>query len=160
MSGIIVRRWTAENRLDEIMAMVHQAFAAFTPPSGVLTETVADLAERQRDGVVLVALEGDTFVGSVFGVRKDDGLYLSRMAVLPAYRKRGVGRALIGAAENEARRAGLVRLTLRVRQSLPGNLAYFASLGFERTGEGQDPGRSPYYVMQGPMLTRDGGRAG
>ncbi len=33
-------------------------------------------------------------------------------------------------AEREARRRGLPRLHLRVRLSLPGNLALFASLGF------------------------------
>ena len=33
-------RWTTADRLDDIMAMIHAAFGAFEPPSGVLNETV------------------------------------------------------------------------------------------------------------------------
>ena len=54
-----VSRWTTADRLGDIMAMIHAAFGAFEPPSGVLNETVADLAARQRDGFVLVAQAGE-----------------------------------------------------------------------------------------------------
>ena len=150
--GFTVRRWSAAERLDEIMAMIHASFAEFQPPSGVLSETVADLAKRQRDGLVLVAQAGDDLIGSVFAAPKDNALYLTRMAVLPAWRKRGVGHALMQAAEAEARALGLARLSLRVRQTLPANRAYFEGQGFLVIGEGQDPGRTPYFMMHGPML--------
>lgn len=143
-----VVRWTAAERLDELLAMIHSAFAAFEPPSGVLDETVADLARRQRDGMVLVAQAGGAFVGSVFCEVKGDALYLTRMAAAPARRNAGIGRALLRAAVGEARRLGLKRLTLRVRVTLPGNLAYFKRVGFIETGTGQDPGRTPYITME------------
>jgi predicted N-acetyltransferase YhbS len=148
MSGFFVRRWTTSERLADIMAMIHAAFGAFEPPSGVLKETVADLAVRQRDGLVLVAQDGERFIGSLFCARQSDALYLTRLATAPDWRKRGVGRALIAAAESEARASGVMRLTLRVRQNLPGNRAYFERLGFAVTGEGVDPGRPPYYAME------------
>ncbi len=147
-----VQRWTSSERLDDVMAMVHVAFREFTPPSGVLGETVADLALRQREGFVLVVQDHGAFIGSLFCMRKDDALYLTRMATLPAWRRRGVGRALMAAAEEEARRAGLAKLLLRVRQNLPANQAYFAKLGFTVTGEGQDPGRPAYTVMERAVL--------
>jgi len=96
----------------------------------------------------------------VFCALKGDELYLTRMAVLPAWRERGVGRALLAAAEAEARRGGKQRLALRVRQNLPGNRRYFERRGFTVTGEGRDRGRPPYYVMQGPMLSMCGGAEG
>ena len=41
-----------------------------------------------------------------------------------------------------------MRLTLRVRDTLPGNRAYFERFGFAVTGEGADPGRPPYNAME------------
>ena len=130
------------------MAMVHAAFGGLSPPSGVLKETVADLAKRQRDGLVLVAMDGTGFVGSVFCARKNDSLYLTRMAVLPARQKQGIGAALMVAAEAEARALGLDKLSLHIRKNLPGNRRYFESFGFVLTGEGQDQGRPPYHVFE------------
>jgi len=148
MSDFAVRRWTTGKRLGDIMAMVHAAFREFEPPSGVLKETAADLAARQRRGLILVAMDGERFIGSVFAARKGDAFYLTRLATAPAWRKRGVGRALMAAAEQEASASGAARLTLRVRQTLPGNLAYFRRLGFVVTGEGREDGRTPFHTME------------
>jgi len=148
MIGYRVRRWTSCERLDDIMAMVHAAFEGFTPPSGALKETSADLAKRQRDGFVLVVMENDEFIGSVFCAVKDDSLYLTRMATRPDHWGDGVGRAMLRAAEDEARRMGLPKLSLHVRKNLPGNRDYFARVGFVVTGEGQEKGRTPFDVME------------
>ena len=134
------------------MAMVRAAFSGLSPPSGVLKETVADLERRQHDGFVLVVQDDDHFIGSIFCAVKNDALYLTRMATHPDWRGRGVGRALMRAAEEEARRLGLPKLLLRVRQSLPANFAYFERQGFRHSGEGVDPGRPPYYVMERAVL--------
>ena len=148
MPEFLIQRWTSSERLDDIMAIVHAAFAEITPPSGVLSETAADLAARQRNEVVLVAMAGADFVGSLFCARKGDALYLTRMATRPDWRKRGVGRALMEEADRLASAGGQAKLLIRVRKSLPGNLAYFTAKGFVVTGEGQDPGREPYDVME------------
>ncbi len=146
-AAVDLTRWTTTDRLDDVLALVHSAFAGLQPPSSVLNETVDDVARRQQAGPMLVALADGRFVGSVFASRQDDALYLTRLAVAPAWRKHGVGRALVEAAAGEARATGLARLTLRVRQNLPGNRAYFERLGFAVIGAGQDPGRPPYDVM-------------
>ena len=148
MKAYDVRRWTSTERLGEIMGMIHAAFDGFTPPSGVLKETAADVAKRQRDGFVLVAMEGDDFIGSMFCAQKDGSLYLTRMATRPDLWGSGVGRAMLHAAEDEARRMGLPKLSLRVRKTLPGNLRYFARFGFVVVGEGQEDGRTPFDVME------------
>jgi GNAT superfamily N-acetyltransferase len=147
-TSFAVRRWDAAERLNDLLAMIHAAFAGLDPPSGVLNETVTDIAARQRDGIVLVAQSGAAFIGSMFCARKDDALYLTRMATHPDWRRRGVGRALMAAAEGEVRSLGAKRLTLRVRVTLPDNRRYFESLGFVVNGRGQDPGRTPYLTME------------
>jgi GNAT superfamily N-acetyltransferase len=146
-----VTRWDKPERLDELLRVVHSAFREFEPPSGVLSETLEHLTARFHRETFLVAQAGGDIIGSLFCARKDDALYLTRMAVSPVWRKRGVGRALLAAAEAEARRIGAARLTLRVRKSLPGNRVYFESFGFAVTGEGADPGRPPYDTMELPL---------
>lgn len=148
-SVITVARCADIERRGEILVLVHQAFAALSPPSGALNETIDDVAARFAAGPVLIAVAGGELVGSVYGAVKDGGLYLTRMAVRPDWQKRGIGRALL--TEAEARRLGARKLTLRVRLSLPANRAYFERAGFAVTGQGQDPGRPPYETMERPL---------
>ncbi|MBN8964025.1 MAG: GNAT family N-acetyltransferase [Rhizobiales bacterium] len=140
--------WDGSGRLDELLALVHAAFEGLQPPSSVLRETLADLAERLRVETALIAQVGDEIVGSVFCASKGDALYLTRMAVAPIWRGRGVGSALLRAAADEARRIGGARLTLRVRQNLPGNRSYFERRGFVVIGEGREDDRAPYLAME------------
>jgi GNAT superfamily N-acetyltransferase len=147
-AAITTRIWTSADRLDDILHLVHSAFAGFVPPSSALDETTRDLAQRMSDGAVIVAQSGDEPVGSVFCAAQGDALYLMRLATAPAWRKRGVGRALLAAAEAQARRTGARRLSLRVRVTLSENLTYFERAGFGVTGRGQNPGRTPYITME------------
>ncbi len=150
-SVITVARYADIERRGEILVLVHQAFAALSPPSGALNETIDDVAARFASGPVLIAVAGGELVGSVYGAVKYGGLYLTRMAVRPDWQKRGIGRALLTAAEGEARSRGLRKLTLRVRVNLPENRAFFERAGFTVMGQGQDPGRPAYEVMESPI---------
>ena len=73
--------------------------------------------------------------GTMFCVPGDDALYISRLAVAPAWRRRGVASALVEAARAEARHRGIVRLTLGARIALPGNVALFRRHGFAVVAE-------------------------
>jgi len=114
----------------------------------VLRETLSDFARRLRDEITLVAMADEAIVGSMFCAAEGDALYLTRMAVAAGRRGQGIGAALLATAEDHGRQDGAARLTLRVRQNLPGNRAYFEGHGFVVTGEGQDAGHPPYQVME------------
>jgi len=146
-----VSRCADVERRGDILRLVHAAFGRLSPPSGALNETIDDVAARFAAGPVLIAEANGELIGSVYCTIKGDGLYLTRMAVAPARQKQGVGRALLKAAEDEARRLGARKLTLRVRLNLPDNRAYFERAGFTVTGQGQDPGRPPYEAMERPL---------
>ena len=60
--------------------------------------------------------------------------YVDNIAVLPAHRGKGVGRALTEALIAQARAADGVFLTLEVRASNRPAIALYASLGFEPAG--------------------------
>jgi GNAT superfamily N-acetyltransferase len=79
-------------------------------------------------------------VGAVLWVEKDGGLYVARLSVHPAWRGRGVARALMGAAEAEARRRALPRMLLSTRLALIDNRRLFAACGFRETAQHAHPG--------------------
>jgi GNAT superfamily N-acetyltransferase len=145
---VAISRCADVARRGDIVALVHAAFGRLTPPSGALTETLDDVTARIAAGPVLIAEADGALVGSLYCALKGDGLYLTRMAVRPDRQKQGIGRALLMAAETEARALGAQKLTLRVRVNVPENRAYFERAGFTVIGQGQDPGRPPYEAME------------
>lgn len=64
------------------------------------------------------------------GRRAPDEGYVEELGVAPAARRRGVARALLGALEGEARRAGRRRLTLWVTTNNAGALELYRRSGF------------------------------
>ena len=85
-----------------------------------------------------------TIDGKVVGVaalfrNRPDEFELARMAVDPAYRGRGIGRALALAALQNARDEGAARVSLGSNTKLTPALALYRSLGFTVVREGQHP---------------------
>lgn len=72
-----------------------------------------------------------------FRERHERFVYVDRLAVEVAHRKRGLGAALYAAAEDDARRLGmpLVCCEVNLRPENPESLAFHARLGFVREGE-------------------------
>lgn len=140
--GFVIRRCADVARAAELLAFTHGVFGALAidPPSGVLKETQADFAARiARETCFIVEADG-RLIASMFCVRKDDALYISRLAVAPEWRRRGIANALIEAARQEARERGFVRMTLGARLALPDNIALFRRHGFMVVRETCHPG--------------------
>jgi ribosomal protein S18 acetylase RimI-like enzyme len=78
---------------------------------------------------VLAVVQGEV-VGGVFYNREPDHLYLGRLAVLPAYRRYGIGQALTAYVESRARALGVPRVQLSVRLALLHLQAYYERLGY------------------------------
>lgn len=124
---------------DAVLALILDAFAFMSgridPPSSAHRLTMAEMAAQAGSGAVWVVEEAGRPVACVFAKRKDDALYLGKLAVAASHRGRGLARALVAAAETEARALGLARLELETRVELTENHATFARLGFAKTGE-------------------------
>jgi ribosomal protein S18 acetylase RimI-like enzyme len=100
-------------------------------PSGAHTETLDDVrAAIARGGAVLASLD-DQLVGCARFYDDGDDLYVGRVSVLPAYRRRGVASALMRFLSDVAVRRGRRAVRIQVRDSLPSNVALYQSLGFE-----------------------------
>jgi ribosomal protein S18 acetylase RimI-like enzyme len=94
----------------------------------------------REGGHIFSAIIEDIVVG-VAALFRDapDQFELARMAVDPAYRGRGIGRALALAALQKARDEGATRVTLGSNTKLAPALALYRSLGFTVVREGAHP---------------------
>jgi ribosomal protein S18 acetylase RimI-like enzyme len=141
-AAFVVRRCADVARAGELYALVRGVFGALDidPPSSVLKETEAGFAARLRDETAFIVEADGQLIGSVFCAIDGDALYIGRLAVTPAWRRRGVASALMDAAKAEARRRGAARITLGARIALPGNVALFRRHGFAVVAETCHPG--------------------
>jgi GNAT superfamily N-acetyltransferase len=129
---------------DAVAALIRAAFAAqpvvTDPLPSALRVTAADVATHlQRGGGAVAEFDG-ALAGSALWEQQDGGLYVSRVAVAPGWRRRGIARALMAAAEAAAWELGLPRLHLGTRLALADNRRLFAACGFVETGRTAHPG--------------------
>ncbi len=105
----------------------------------------------QSGGVILVARAGGGIAGFAAGLRVGDELELYSVVVSPAWRRRGVGRALLRALGSDGR-----TIHLEVRASNATALAFYRALGFELVGR-----RVRYYAdgEDALLLSRAGARS-
>jgi ribosomal protein S18 acetylase RimI-like enzyme len=105
--------------------------ADLDPPSSALWETDDDVAAAINRGGAAVAWLGAAPVGTVRWEPEDGWIYISRLAVIPEARRKGVASALMTAAEAGAARFGLHEAQVEMRSVLTGNQALFRGLGYE-----------------------------
>jgi predicted N-acetyltransferase YhbS len=118
-----------------VAALIRAAFAPLQidPPPSALGETAESVAAQLRAGGGAAAEIAGRLAGAVLWQEREGALYLGRLAVDSRYRRRGIARGLIAAAEAEARRRGLARLTVATRLALTDNRRLFAACGFRET---------------------------
>ncbi|HLJ06375.1 MAG TPA: GNAT family N-acetyltransferase, partial [Acetobacteraceae bacterium] len=105
-----------------------------------LRVTEADVAAHLASGGGAVADADSVIVGSALWIEQDGGIYLSRLAVHPAWRGRGIAKALVAAGEAEAREKKQPRIYLSTRIPLLDNRRLFAACGFVETTREAHPG--------------------
>jgi ribosomal protein S18 acetylase RimI-like enzyme len=89
-----------------------------------------DYAEVIRDRRVTVAEVHGAIVGVVVLAVTDEGFLVDNVAVHPAHRGTGLGRALLQLAEAEARRAGFDSVYLYTHEKMTENLALYSRIGY------------------------------
>ena len=123
---------------------VHDTLVTFTTEERKPEAVAAALADGSV--VALLAEEGDKPLGfASFGVfRNGPGYAATRehtILLAPDGRARGVGRALMTALEDEARRAGVHVLVAGVSSANPAGIAFHRAVGFREVGRMPEVGR-------------------
>lgn len=114
------------------------------PPSSAHDETIEDVRHAIAAGGAVLAWDEGTAVGSARFRPRPGYLYVGRVSVLPAWRGRGIGAALMTAIGEQARTLGLPEIRVEVRLSLPSNAALYRRLGYQTVSEQPHP-RGPAF---------------
>lgn len=126
-----------EARIDEVGVLLEILLRAYReyegrldPPSGVHSETVTSIRGKLAEGGALVCEVGGVAAGCVFYAPEAECLYVGRLAVVPEYRRRGIGDLLLRASERRAGALGFARVRLGVRVALGKLRAYYQARGY------------------------------
>ena len=91
------------------------------------------IARDSGHGAVLVARDGDTVVGAAMTGHDGHRGAIYYLAVDPAARRGGLGRALVAACEAWCRARGVPKVNLLVRKENLGVLAFYEAIGYRDT---------------------------
>jgi predicted GNAT family N-acyltransferase len=105
-----VRRIRAEQEMEAALKLRHEVFCV---EQGVPERE--ELDGRDADGIHLVAMANGELEGTCRLLMVGTTAQFSRLAVRASARRRGIGSALLSAAEDEARAAGTQRLVLHAQ---------------------------------------------
>jgi ribosomal protein S18 acetylase RimI-like enzyme len=117
-----------ECRLDEVHGLLDLWRQADATPS--VTDTLADVERMISTGIVLVAETDGKLVGSVFGVFDGWRANIYRLAVYPAFRRRGIARALVAEVEKRLVHQGAKRFSAIVEMDHPWATGFWKAVGY------------------------------
>jgi ribosomal protein S18 acetylase RimI-like enzyme len=141
---ITIRRWEETDSLEELTALLHRAYA----PLGALglnytavDQSVEVTARRIAQRPCFVAVREGRLVGTVVVTPPNPGYPCEhyarpdvagahQFAVEPEYQGQGIGRALLRAAEEQARADGYAHLSLDTAEEATHLIELYQRLGY------------------------------
>jgi GNAT superfamily N-acetyltransferase len=122
------------------------------PPGPVRDDYEKVIADHQ----VTVAEVDGRLAGVLVLKETPEGLLLDNVAVLPEFQGRGIGRGLLDAAEEQARRGGWRELLLYTNEKMAENLEMYGRMGYVEFARRDEKGYSRVYMKK--ALALPGGR--
>jgi GNAT superfamily N-acetyltransferase len=140
----------------EIAEVLRVAFSEFEPlytPAAfrATTPSAEEIAARFVEGPTWIARDGETVIGTVSAVPRDDAVNLRSMAVRPEARGRGVAGQLLEEVVQFAISHGARRLTLMTTPFLTSAIHLYTVAGFHRLPEPFDLHGTPLFEMSKPL---------
>lgn len=136
MAAYMVRR----AGVQDVQAIARIEAACFSAP---WSEALILAGLQKKTDLFYIAACGGEIAGYIGLNRVLDESYLYNLAVLPQFRRRGVGEALLRHACGEMFGTGAAFVSLEVRCSNCAAIALYEKLGFRRAGERKDFYSSP-----------------
>jgi predicted GNAT family N-acyltransferase len=92
-----------------------------------------DELAAEKDSRHIACYLGDTLIGCLVLQPIGGGdVRMKQVAVVPKWRRRGIGRAMVEYSEALARRIGFTRMVLHARDTA---VAFYETLGYAKTGD-------------------------
>lgn len=118
------------DRLEEVVEIERRCFSDPWSRAMFLSEIEVGGGTFARGALVADKKGEERLVGYSFAVLVMDEAHLGNLAVDPGYRRKGVAQRLLGDLITEARRQGVRRVTLEVRESNVHARTFYARNGF------------------------------
>jgi ribosomal protein S18 acetylase RimI-like enzyme len=127
--------------LDAVQSCAEQAYALYVPRMGRNpAPMVADFGAQISAGHVHVIEVDGAVAGFIVLYPRGDHIHVENVAILPAVQGRGIGRALLAFAEDDAKRRGLAALELYTNAKMTENQTFYPRLGYTETGRHEEDG--------------------
>ena len=122
-------------RLSDYDAIVRLAASSGLPLRLRGRDSRASFARQLRSNRTeyLGAFEGDRLIGVVLGTHDSRKGWVNRLAVHPAYRRRGIATRLVRACERALRAHGIAMFAALIDRDNGSSEDFFRSLGYEIT---------------------------
>lgn len=130
--SVHIRAATASD-VPAIIRVVNAAFAIETFLDGTRTDEKR-MAETTSKGKFLVAEDGGRIVASVYVEPRGKRGYFGMLAVDPASQGKGLGRAMVEAAESYCQNRGCTAMDIAVLSLRPELLPLYQKLGYVKAG--------------------------
>ena len=151
--------------IDALVTLVNSAYRGESSKQGWTTE--ADLLDGSRTDAATLLLEMqnpnqqflkavdsfNTIIGCVSLVKKDTCLYLGMLTVQPTIQAKGIGKALLDAAETTAIALGLNTIEMTVISVRTNLIDWYIRKGYQLTGETLPFPTDPKFGIQKQALT-------
>lgn len=123
---LIIRSYDRKDQ--EAVIALWKACQLVVPPNDPLTDIRAKV--RFQPDLFMVALLGGVVVGTVMAGYEGHRGWINYLAVAASHRRRGIGGALMGAAEEKLKALGCPKINLQVRRSNADVLGFYRAAGF------------------------------
>jgi len=146
MATISIQPYTANHERALLMLIAehqdyHRALEPQWPPGSAIAKAYLDFLQREcdeHDGCVLLAIDGAAIAGFVCVAAAKRGApddpaphgYVHDLFVAPAHRRRGLAKALMGAAEEFVRSRQVAEIRLAVLERNADARTFYDALGF------------------------------
>lgn len=129
---------------DSLHRLLTDCFAYMSeridPPSSLDRMSPDDFRRMALEDGLVTVFRDDELIACGFLAEREVSIYLGKLAVSQAFRRRGILKAIITIAESVAVRRGKHWLELQTRIELTENHRAFEALGFMRARETAHPG--------------------
>ncbi|WP_162463073.1 GNAT family N-acetyltransferase [Paenibacillus psychroresistens] len=120
----------SKDEIDIVYSTMVDAFKDYAgklnPASGALSETTENILNTMNHGGgSVIAWDGLIATGSARFKFIEHYIYIGRVAVLPEYRGKGIGKAMLAFLEKMAEEKNISESRVEVRLSIPDNIEMY-----------------------------------
>ena len=130
---------------DCVKAAYRHYIARIGKPPGPMLDDYSEVIEHHQ---AFIAVESGQIVGVLVLIRKNDGIRMDNVAVLPKYQGKGLGHQLIQFAEAQALEKGFKNLDIYTHELMKESIDMYKRLGYIENKRCTEKGYQRIYMRK------------